>query len=56
MNQQQINFAAQHDWFLTDNGDGSITCVDYATNEDGLLIQEPRTFTNFKLLLIWAGY
>lgn len=56
MTQQQINFASHHDWFLENNGDGSILVMDYATNEDGLLVQHPRQFNDFQQLLIWAGY
>lgn len=56
MTPKQINFAAQHDWFLEDNGNGSITVTDYTTNEDGLFVMQPRTFDNFDLLLQWAGY
>ena len=50
------DFAANHDWFLSDNNDGSVTVMDYATNDDGLLVQEPKRFTNFDSLLAWAGY
>ena len=56
MTKQQINFAAQHDWFLSDNGGGSILVMDYAHNEDGLIVMQPKTFTDFDLLLQWAGY
>lgn len=55
MNQQQIKWASLHDWFLTDNQDGTVTVMDYTTNEDGLIVMQPRTFDNFDLLLLWVG-
>ena len=56
MTQQQIKFAAHHDWFLESPNSNTILVMDYATNEDGLMVMEPRTFTDFQALLEWAGY
>lgn len=56
MTQAQINFAAAHDWYVSHDQHGTITVLDTVYNEDGLLAQEPRQFSDFDLLLTWAGY
>lgn len=54
MTRNQIRWAAQHDWFIKDNGDGSVTVLE-------LQALGGRVFTvgiisNFKELRDWAGY
>ena len=56
---QQIKWAAQHDWFVCDNGDGTITVRDtYMVMGGGparqdTLIWEDRSFAELRS---WAGY
>jgi hypothetical protein len=53
---QQICWAASHDWFIRDNGDGTITVND-AWTQDGVLHQQTVRHTgSFKALRDWAGY
>lgn len=56
---RQIAWARSHDWFVRDNGDGSITCLDVWTNVN----VEPRVWHedevrhhDFQALRDWAGY
>lgn len=52
----QIKWAASHDWFVCDNGDGSIVVND-AWTQDGVLYQRDVTHTgSFGALRDWAGY
>lgn len=55
----QIAWARQHDWFIRDNGDGSITVRDVYCLDDtprGVWLERPLIFTSFRLLRAWAGY
>ena len=47
---EQIQWARLHDWFVSDNKDGSIIVLD--ESRDGSV----KKFNNFTQLLIWAGY
>lgn len=53
---KQISWAAQHDWFVKDNGDGTITVLDrwhdIHGDHDDLVIWR----TSFSALRDWAGY
>ena len=55
MTKQQINFASYHDWYISNDGE-SVLVMDIVLNEDGLLTEETKRFTNFEALLVWAGY
>lgn len=55
MTDAQVRWAQSHSWYISDYN-GAVTVMDYATNEDGLTVQEPRTFTDYEALAIWAGY
>lgn len=50
MTTNQIQWARLHDWFVSDNKDGSIIVMD--EHRDGSV----KTFNNFARLLAWAGY
>jgi hypothetical protein len=56
LTQSHIKWASQHDWFIQDNGDGTI-CVCDASTTDGVysetLIHWNRSF---RALREWAGY
>lgn len=49
LSKQTVVWAAQHDWFVKDNEDGSITCIEL---ENGNLVK----FSNRNELRLWAGY
>jgi hypothetical protein len=48
LNRQQIQWAASHDWFVCDNGDGTITVLD----DEATLVWTD----SFTALRNWAGY
>lgn len=57
MTQKQINWAAQHDWFVRADAEaGTVTVADRYTI-GGLACQgDDVTFTEFRALREWAGY
>lgn len=59
LTQGQIAWARQHNWFVCDNRDGSITVRDTYYLDDtpaGVWLERPLVFTSFRLLREWAGY
>jgi hypothetical protein len=57
LNTKQIAWAAQHDWFISDNADGTITVKDAYTNADGKHCETTGTWDgDFASLRTWAGY
>lgn len=56
MSREQIEFAKRHDWFIADNGNGTIQCLDDYTDGSGNRFQQAVTFSDFRSLLDWAGY
>lgn len=56
MTRLQIAWAEQHDWFVRDNGDGSITVLERALMPGGGVVESQKVFSDIKLLRIWAGY
>lgn len=57
----EIRFASHHDWFIEDNGNGSVTVLDTWTETDkktGLVSggSQRLVFDNFNKLYVWAGY
>lgn len=54
MTQQEIAWAARHDWFI-DGFDGAVLVRDEVWTDDDVIISE-RTFTDFNALKSWAGY
>ncbi len=56
MTASQIKWAASHDWFIADLGNGMIQVND-AYTLDGVLFQETITFSgSFRELRDWASY
>ncbi len=57
MTKQQIEWAKQHDWFVTDdpflNG---VWVQEVMRAPDGSYQTSPKHFTDFSALRIWAGY
>lgn len=56
MNANQIKWAASHDWFVADLGDGRVLVLDNSVYPGGLNVCEWCTFTDFKALRDFAGY
>lgn len=53
----QIKWAASHDWFIADNGDGTIKVRECFTINGVLFQEEPIRWTgSFRALREWAGY
>lgn len=57
LTKQQIAWATAHEWYVSDNGDGTIIVVDRwwdrVTGERG---EELITMSDFQELRAWAGY
>ena len=53
---KQIAWAAAHDWFVRDNGDGTITVHDWYTIGDALFEERVTWRGSFSELRAWAGY
>lgn len=53
LTREQIAWAKQHDWFVADNGDGTITVADRYS--DGFEVIMPWLL-GFRALRDWAGY
>jgi len=52
----QIKWAASHDWFVQDNGDGTI-CLRDASTTNGVYSETLIHWTHsFRELREWAGY
>ena len=49
----QIRWAAAHDWFIRDNGDGSIRVADRYSDGTCFIID---WYLSFADLRTWAGY
>ncbi|WP_407976111.1 hypothetical protein ACJKIH_03035 [Brucella pseudogrignonensis] len=57
MNAEQIAWAAQHDWFVRDNGNGTIVVRDEYTDKTGKVCFNAGTWDGtFAALRTWAGY
>ncbi|SPL64420.1 hypothetical protein [Ochrobactrum soli] len=55
MNNEQIAWAARHDWFVADLGNGTVLVLDcYRVN--GAPHEAEITFADFRALRVWAGY
>lgn len=54
LTRDQIRWAAAHDWFGADNGDGTITVVERWSDLAGE--QQFRWAGTFQELRAWAGY
>jgi hypothetical protein len=56
MTQDQINWAAQHDWYVEPIADGvRVRDIAYAPDaKDDVMIE--RIFRDFRALRNWAGY
>lgn len=56
----QITWAAQHDWFVSNNGDGTITVRDCGVLDQDGVYHYNETIAHwtrtFKQLRDWAGY
>lgn len=52
----QIKWASQHDWFLRDNGDGTIEVRDGFTVAGLYAEHITRWAWSFRALREWAGY
>lgn len=50
---QQIAWAASHDWFVQDNGDGTITIADRYSDGTEIIM---TWHLSFRELREWAGY
>jgi hypothetical protein len=55
MTEAQIKLASTHDWFVADNGDGSIKVEDRLVGEDGLVVSTTVDFHDYEHLLEWVG-
>jgi hypothetical protein len=56
LTQSQVKWAASHDWFVQDNGDGTI-CVRDASTTNGVYTETlVRWSRSFRALRDWAGY
>ena len=53
---QQIKWAASHDWFVGDNGDGTIIVRDAYVLDGNLFETDIRWAEGFRALRDWAGY
>ncbi|WP_266031244.1 hypothetical protein [Brucella intermedia] len=53
---KHISWAKLHDWFVKDNGDGSVMVEDRFTVGGGPLQVQYIKFNDFSSLLNWAGY
>lgn len=49
----QIKWAAQHDWFVKDNGDHTITVADRYSDGTEIIMTWHLTFAELR---DWAGY
>lgn len=56
MTYRQIQWAASHDWFVRDNGNGTITVHDQWVWRDGTCGDAWVFFSDFRELRAWAGY
>lgn len=59
MTKKQIAWASRHDWFIRDNGDGSVTVLDNYTDALGANHSERLRWSDgvgFAALRAWAGY
>ena len=55
LNERQITWASQHDWFI----DADVTGVmvnEILVYSDGTVIENVKSFSDFKALRDWAGY
>ena len=55
MNQQQIAYAAKHDWFI-DATENSVIVQESYVNQSGEYVDTEIEFTDFNALMVWAGY
>ena len=55
MSAKQIRWAASHEWFVQDNGDGSILVHEVSFNAEGERFDDYLTFTCLSDLREWAG-
>lgn len=55
MTYEQITWAKEHEWFISDNGNSVIVneCVVY---NNGDVTNTHKQFNDFKTLREWAGY
>lgn len=57
MTEQEIMWAGSHDWFVADNGDGTIEVVERWVDRDDVYHEELVTWVEgFRALRDWAGY
>lgn len=56
MTQEQIAWAATHDWFVCDNGDGTIVVREWFVASDCAWAVEQTWTGSFGALRAWAGY
>lgn len=56
MTENQIKWAASHDWYVDHSDDNDVILVVDRWTEDGVLHQELRWFEDFTQLQEWAGY
>ncbi len=56
LTERQIKWAASHDWFVKDNGDGTIIVRDKYMFSGFLFTDEITWNKSFSELRDWAGY
>lgn len=58
MTEQQIKWAAQHDWFVSVAGDGEGVLVSDVSLDTrmGEIFTETKAFRDYRTLRRWAGY
>lgn len=56
LTRQQVIWAAQHDWFVADNRDGSVDVIERATLDGEPPPAKVETFRDIRELRAWAGY
>ncbi|MEJ0096176.1 MAG: hypothetical protein WDN46_23010 [Methylocella sp.] len=56
MTKQEIKWAASHDWFVADMGDGRVLVLDNSQLVTGQNVCEWCSFSSFSALRNFAGY
>jgi hypothetical protein len=56
MTEKQVQWAAAHDWFIAVLPDNEGVKVADNYTIEGVLFEGRRTFTDFHILVEWAGY
>ncbi len=55
MNERQIKWASQHDWYVSNDGN-EITVREVCRRPNGSTIETLKRFSTFADLREWAGY